>query len=129
MGEWFAPNLAHLPIDVILPVPLHKSKLRKRTYNQSECIAIGISNVLNIQVNNLSIMRTMSTQSQTKKAKVDRWKNMQNVYAPVTDSLDGLSVLVIDDVITTGATCGMLCDRLVQAEVGQIHIASIARVK
>lgn len=129
MGKWYAHDLAVLDIDFILPVPLHKSKLRKRGYNQSESFAIGIANFLEMEVNTSLIKRKKETATQTKKTKVERWKNLENVYSEIDVDLTDISVLVVDDVITTGATVGMLCSRLVEANVSSIHIACIARGK
>ena len=129
LGKWFAPQLKGLKIDFIVPVPLHRSKLRKRTFNQSERIANGLSDGLETEVKQYLITRKIATQTQTRKSKVQRWTNMENVYSEVNEDIAGSSVLVVDDVITTGATTGMLCQRLVEAGVYQIHVACIARGK
>lgn len=128
VGKWFGSSL-DLNLDMIIPVPLHKSKLRARTYNQSEEISNGIANKLGIKVHTDIIRREVATLSQTRKSKASRWLNMNNVYSKSSKDLSGLSVLVVDDVITTGATVGMLCERLVEANVAEIHIASLARGK
>lgn len=129
LGKWFAPSLEQLNIDLIIPVPLHRSKERKRTFNQSEQISIGISETLGIEIRTGLISRVIATDTQTRKSKAQRWINMENVYSEIKENLSELSVLVVDDVITTGATIGMLCQRLVEADVKEIHIASIARGK
>ena len=129
LGSLFAPQLSHLEVDFIVPVPLHKSKLRKRTYNQSEKIAEGLSKQLDVEVRDSLVQRVVATKSQTRKSKAQRWNNMENVYSEVKEEVSDSSVLVIDDVITTGATTGMLCQRLVEAGVADIHVACIARGK
>lgn len=129
LGSWFSSSLASLKVDIVIPVPLHKSKLRKRTYNQSEEIAKGIAVKLGLQIRTDLIKREVATETQTKKSKAKRWLNMENVYSASPEDLSGLSVLVVDDVITTGATVGMLCERLVEANVSEIHIAALARGK
>lgn len=129
LGTWFAPCLSEINPDMIVPVPLHKSKYRRRTFNQSEMIAKGISSVLDIDVKTDILVREIATQSQTRKSRVDRWKNMDNVYSKASEVVSGKSVLVVDDVVTTGATIGMLCERLVTAGVAALHIATIARGK
>ncbi len=129
MGVWYAQDLKELPFDLIIPVPLHKSKLRKRGYNQSESIAEGIAEVTDKKIDSSIVSRTVATMTQTRKTKVERWTNLENVYSDIKEDLSDVSVLVVDDVITTGATIGMLCSRLVEADVKQIHIASIARGK
>lgn len=129
LGNWYAKSLEKLPFDLIIPVPLHRSKMRKRGYNQSDSIASGIAEVLDKEVDNEIITRIVATKTQTRKTKVERWTNLENVYSEVNEDLSDVSVLVVDDVITTGATIGMLCSRLVEADVKQIHVASIARGK
>lgn len=129
LGSWYARDLSDLDVDLIIPVPLHKSKLRKRGFNQSDIFAEGINSILEVEVEKHLVSRTVATMTQTKKKKVDRWTNLENVYSEVKANLSDISVLVVDDVITTGATIGMLCERLVQADVKSIHIASIARGK
>ncbi|WP_370088410.1 ComF family protein [Ekhidna sp.] len=131
LGYWFAPNLSEMGTDVdfIIPVPLHKSKKRKRGFNQSECIAEGLSETLEKPVELNLVTRLVATQSQTRKSKVQRWRNLENVYSKVDRDLTGMSILIVDDVITTGATVGMLCDRLIEANAAAIHIACIARGK
>ncbi len=129
LGKWFAPALSAVEVDMIIPVPLHRSKARKRTYNQSEQIAKGLAETLNLNIKTDLVTREVATQTQTKKSRADRWVNMENVYSCFTEDLEGQSVLVVDDVITTGATVGMLCARLVESNVGTIHIASLARGK
>lgn len=129
LGKWFAPALSQLSIDMVVPVPLHKSKLRKRTYNQSEQVGKGIAKELDVQLRTNLLERRVATQTQTSKSKAERWINMENVYSEVSEDLSGQSVMVVDDVITTGATVGMLCQRLMESNVREIHIASVARGK
>ena len=129
LGTWFSKTIEHTCFDMIIPVPLHKSKIRKRTYNQSELIGKGISAALNVPMRTDVVKRIVATQTQTAKSKSERWLNVSNVYSKPVEDLSKLSVLVVDDVITTGATVGMLCQRLVESDVGEIHVASIARGK
>ncbi|WP_462253862.1 ComF family protein [Ekhidna sp.] len=129
LGIWFSKSFKHFCFDMIIPVPLHKSKIRKRTYNQSELMAKGISEELKIPIRTDLVKRIVATQTQTAKSKTERWLNVSNVYSKPDEDLSNLSVLVVDDVITTGATVGMLCQRLIQCNVREIHIASIARGK
>ncbi|MBC6410417.1 MAG: ComF family protein [Ekhidna sp.] len=127
LGEEFADKLMDIPLDFIIPVPIHKAKKRKRGYNQSTEIAKGISSKRPIEIREDIVKRNFSTASQTRKSKVKRWHNMENVYSQANDIIEGKKVLVIDDVITTGATVGMLCDRLQEKEVSEIYVGSIAR--
>ena len=92
-------------IDVVTAVPLHRSKLAHRGYNQSEYLARGIADELNIPyVETLKAVRPHSTQ--THKGALERWQNIQNNYALKnnSDHLTGKHILLVDDVVTTGAT-------------------------
>lgn len=92
-------------IDVVTAVPLHRSKLAHRGYNQSEYLARGIAEALNIPyVEALRAIRPHSTQ--THKGALDRWQNIQGNYALKKDAghLAGKHILLVDDVITTGST-------------------------
>lgn len=129
IGKWFSPNIADLEVDYIIPVPLYYKKQRKRGFNQSEFFARGISEALQLDVRTDIVKRTKSTLTQTKQAKILRWTNLENVYSEASEQITNKKVLVVDDVITTGATIGMLCERLVEKNVASIHIASIARGK
>ncbi len=129
LGEDYGVELSkQLNPDIIVPVPIHKSKKRRRGYNQSTYIANGISKALgNVEVKEDLISRTKRTETQTKKSRIQRWENANNIYSEVADDLSGKSVLVVDDVITTGATIGMLCDQVKKANAKSLHIVAIAR--
>ena len=97
---------------LIVPVPLHRSKERKRGYNQSKCIADGIAKVLQLPVNTKLLTRKINTGTQTKRNRYNRFENMEFVFGiSSSPQLKHQSVLLVDDVITTGATlesCGSL---------------------
>ena len=99
-------------IDIILPVPLHWFKLLKRGYNQSHEIAQGITEITGIPIgSNLVASRGHSTQ--TRKNSYARWINAQSVYTVKRpDELAGKHILLIDDVITTGATTLACCQAI-----------------
>ena len=129
LGNWFAQELHDTKVDCIIPVPIHKQKQRVRGYNQSDFIAAGISEVLGLEIQSNAISRIVLGPSQTMKSKVKRWSDLENVYSEVITNLEGTKVLIVDDVVTTGATVGMLSDRLIEAGVKEIHIATLARDK
>jgi ComF family protein len=95
----------HSDIDLVIPVPLHKSKERKRGYNQSLLIANGLANVLGIPVNGTILYRKSATESQTRKGRYSRHENMADAFR-IRDgeTLSGKHILIVDDVVTTGAT-------------------------
>jgi len=92
-------------IDWLIPVPLHPKKERKRGYNQAEWIAKGIEAVCHCQIEKDVLQRVMYTDSQTRKTLYERHRNVEEIFSlKNADSLKGKHILLIDDVITTGAT-------------------------
>jgi ComF family protein len=90
--------------DMIVPVPLHKRKLRERGYNQSLLLARGIAEVTGMPVQTRLVRRKRWTETQTTLTKEERKHNVAEAFVAGTGGLEGASVLVVDDVITTGAT-------------------------
>lgn len=114
-------------IDIIVPTPLHIRRKLKRGYNQSEKIAIGISKKLQCPIDRKSLRRIKYTNTQTKKGKSSRWENMQDVFTcKQTVSLKDKNILLVDDVLTTGATLLNCADALHKAGVKSISIACLA---
>ncbi len=92
-------------IDFIVPIPLHKNKLKKRGYNQSEYFAKGLSMSMKIPVNFEDFTRVIDTKTQTKKTRYKRWENVADIFSLKEDNeLKAKTILLVDDVITTGAT-------------------------
>lgn len=92
-------------VDLIVPVPLHKKKQRQRGYNQSEWIAKGISGATGLKIATNLLRRRHRTHTQTRKSGYERWENVQDAFclaAPLPPECRHL--LLVDDVITTGAT-------------------------
>ena len=112
-------------IDFILPVPLHKNKLKKRGYNQSEWFANGLSEVMKISVNKNSLYRKVDSATQTKKGRYKRWENVGEIFDVQGDELDNKSVLLVDDVLTTGATIEACAQILIQHGC-KVYVATIA---
>lgn len=114
-------------IDKIIPVPLHPSRLRKRGYNQSEMFARGLSAQLERPVDATSLVRLTRTETQTRKGILTRWQNMQDVFSIThAEALLHSRVLLVDDVITTGATIEACADALMKAGCYSVTIAGIA---
>lgn len=92
-------------IDIIVPLPLSKKKMRKRGYNQSYHIAKGISQVTGIPIVTDCVIRTISNETQTHKHREERWKNTEGIFSIKNhEKLHDKHILLIDDVLTTGAT-------------------------
>jgi len=114
-------------IDIIIPVPLHPSKKRQRGFNQSDLISQGISDVSGIRVDTKLLVRKTVTKTQTRKSRFDRWTNVQDIFR-VTDEkrLKDLHILLVDDVITTGATIEACANEILKAENTKVTVAALA---
>lgn len=114
-------------IDLIIPIPLSKEKMRTRGYNQSESIALGLSAVLNIPVQINAVLRVKNTASQTNKNIAERMENVKDAFAVQdAEKLKNKHVLLIDDVLTTGATLEACARELLTIENCKISKATIA---
>lgn len=92
-------------IDAIVPLPLSKRKQRQRGYNQCDYIAEGVSLKTGIPVIKDCIVRTKANETQTHKSRDERWKNVEGIfYLTKPEALEGKHILLIDDILTTGAT-------------------------
>ena len=130
LGKLIGGELAEISrkFDCIIPVPLHPKKLFKRGYNQSELLANGIRKILStdLVINNLE--RILFTETQTKKSKNERIKNMKGAFAVVNKkALENKKVLLIDDVFTTGATLAECINELNKVKGIEVSIAVLAR--
>lgn len=113
-------------VDVIVPVPLHKTKLDKRGFNQSEIIAAAMAEILNVDIDVHTLVRIIDTESQTHKSRAQRAENMKNVFALKDyEMLKGKHVLLLDDVLTTGATIESCVTTLQEIEGLTISIATV----
>lgn len=114
-------------IDMIIPVPLHTSKLKSRGFNQSEEIARGLSEVTNIPVNTTTLKRSSSSPTQTKRSRFDRWTNVEGKFS-VTDytTIDNKHILLVDDVITTGATIESCANELLKGINTTVSVIAVA---
>jgi ComF family protein len=114
-------------VEMIIPVPLHKKKLMQRGYNQSEQFALGLGKSMKITVNPYILYRTKFTETQTRKSRFKRWQNVSEMFALKDPSiLERKHVLLVDDVITTGATLEACINTLSVIPGIRISIAAIA---
>ena len=92
-------------LDYLIPVPLHPKRERERGYNQSLVIAKGVSEVTGIAIGSSFLVRSVNTSTQTHKNKDERWQNVKDIFQlRHVEQLEGKNVMLIDDVLTTGAT-------------------------
>jgi len=114
-------------VDVILPVPLHRKKEKKRGYNQSEWIAKGLSCSMKVPYNKELLIRSEFTETQTKKNRFHRWQNVKEVFQLTNrEALKNKHVLICDDVLTTGATLEAAIQQLVSVQNIKISVVALA---
>jgi ComF family protein len=113
-------------IDMIVPVPLHPRKQRLRGYNQSAMYAMGLSERMGVPWQE-ALQRTSYTDSQTRKSRMERFANVESVFAVRNEAvLRGKHVLLVDDVVTTGATLEACAQCLLKVPEVKVSIAAIA---
>jgi ComF family protein len=112
---------------VIIPLPLFEKKEKMRGYNQSEILCHGIAEILNKPVNRNNVIRKVFTETQTKKHRVERWKNVENIFLVTNPTeLEGKRILLVDDVITTGATIDACATEILKIKNVKLSVASLA---
>lgn len=131
MGRFMAAELSASGffegVDVIIPVPLHARKRKMRGYNQSECIARGVSQVTGIPVDATSVVRVKHTDTQTRKSAYERWENVEGIFRLLhPEEFAGKHILIIDDVLTTGATTVACADAFGATEGVKISVLTLA---
>jgi ComF family protein len=131
LGSWYGSHLKEIiSADCMIPVPIHKSKLKQRGYNQSQAIAEGLQGYVNIAIDNTSVVRNKATATQTKRNKTDRWVAMSEVFEVRSpDQIRNKNLVIIDDVITTGATIFSLCETINRYEPQSLQVIAIATGK
>jgi len=131
LGKIYGRQILNSPlfknIDVIIPVPLHPKKKRKRGYNQSEIFANGLADSMKIHVDTKTLIRTFASASQTKKSRFKRWENVKEIFIVKNPAhLEHKHLLLVDDVITTGATIEACAIQLLKIKGVTISVVSIA---
>lgn len=120
-------NPSFSDVDIIIPVPLHKNRLRDRGYNQSKCFADGIAEKMRALVMDDNLVRIKATETQTKKSRIMRFENMKNVFELRNPALlVDKHVLLVDDIVTTGSTLEACGSILLSVSGLRLSIATIA---
>lgn len=126
-GQRLLASQAANNLDGIMAIPLHPIKFRKRGYNQSQAFSFGLSEVLGIPDLSSMLLRNKNTETQTQKSRFERWDNVKNVFKLKNpETLNNKHILIVDDVITTGATIESCIKEIIEKSDCKLSIASIA---
>lgn len=127
IAEKLINSLRFAHVDALIPLPLSVKKEKQRGYNQAMAIAEGMASQLKLPIIENAVVRTKATESQTHKNRIERWENMKDVFQLTDPTLvANKSILLIDDVITTGATLEACGHALLLAKTITLNIASVA---
>jgi len=131
LGDWLGGELKtvkeYSEIDIVIPVPLHKNKLKKRGYNQVAQFAEHIASALNVKYIDNVLLKVTNTDSQVLKSRFARWTSNEELFTLQNKStIANKHILLVDDLITTGATMEACINVLNQAENIKISVACMA---
>jgi ComF family protein len=131
LGKYAAADLLDsvdfASVDVIVPVPLHPKRYKKRGYNQSECIAKGLSTILGKPQDTTTLHRVRENTTQTKKSVYERFENTEGIFELLDkNTFSGKHILLVDDVLTTGSTLEACIQVLLLSEDIKISIFTLA---
>lgn len=131
LGSWLGSELQTIPewqdISVVIPVPLHNKKLKKRGYNQVTGFGREIAKALNIPYVDDVLLKVTATQTQTVKKRLARWGSIdETMVVKKAGTLRGNHVLLVDDLVTTGATLEACAQKLLKIPGVKISIATMA---
>jgi ComF family protein len=131
LGIWYGKELVNSgfedKFDIMVSVPMHKSKLRKRGYNQSDFFALGLAQSMSLNYYPDVLQRVAKNSSQTLKSRFNRWLNVMDIYkVKEADSIKNKHVLLVDDVVTTGATIEACARELLNHGAREVSIVAIS---
>lgn len=131
IGRRFGQLLAQSPhfstVEALVPVPLHPKKERQRGYNQSAMLAAGMAESMHLPVLAHVLVRQRATETQTRKKRMERFSNVQEIFAlRKPGRVEGKHLLLVDDVLTTGATLEACGQALLQAPGVRLSMATLA---
>jgi len=127
LGEELLASPYLPPVDVLVPAPLHPARERQRGYNQAAVIAEGIGQALCLPVDARSLTRRQATVSQTRKSRLERFANVGEAFVVERrEALEGKHILLVDDVVTTGATLEACAHALRALPGTSVSVAALA---
>ena len=131
LGKWLGEELSETDnyknIDMVIPVPLHKSKLKQRGFNQVEDFGKEIAKTLNASYQDDILLKITSTQTQTLKGRLSRWGKLEETLCiKNSEKVKGKHILIVDDLVTTGATLEACGHKLAEIPNIRLSIATMA---
>lgn len=134
LGAWCGSELAKFPdtknYDLIIPIPLHKKRLRERGYNQAACIAKGIAQFVKTECNDHILVKSTYSNSLIQQNRQDRFSTLETIFEVQNSHLiQNKHVLIVDDTLTTGATLLSAGEKLLDAGADKISFLALAALK
>lgn len=127
MAGYLVNNKRFGNIDLLVPLPLNPKRQKKRGYNQATALCDGIASVWNMPVENKAVVRTINSETQTHRGRVERWQNMQGIFSVVEpELLKNKHILLVDDVVTTGASLEACGQEILRVPATTLSIATMA---
>ncbi|MEP6595123.1 MAG: phosphoribosyltransferase family protein [Ginsengibacter sp.] len=127
MGSSYMSNNRFPKIDALVPLPLYADKEHKRGYNQAAILCKGMSEIMGIPVITGNVIRKRFTETQTKKHRAQRWENVEGSFSVNNIlQLQGKHLLLVDDVVTTGATLEACGKEILNINDVQLSVATLA---
>jgi ComF family protein len=127
MGKTLLKSSRFSSVDALIPLPLYADKEHKRGYNQAAVICNGMSAIMNVPVLSGAVIRRHATETQTRKHRTERWENVKQGFKVVKEKeLVGKHLLLVDDVVTTGATLEACGNVILNATDAKLSIATLA---
>ena len=126
MGEQLIRSGRFTNVDALIPLPLYPVKEKRRGYNQATVLCDGMAESMNIPVLDKVAIRPQHTETQTKKGRIERWKNMEGKFVLTNPgAIRNKHILLVDDVVTTGATLEACGNELLKAENVKLSVATL----
>ena len=126
MAQALKKNASYNDVQALIPMPLHHSREKKRGYNQATVICEGMAEVMQIPVMEKVVRRNRVTETQTRKNRTQRWENIEHTFSLTDKSIAGTHVLLVDDVLTTGATLEACGAELLKVDDVRLGIVTLA---